>query len=185
MTQQLEREVNQYTAGSFADEPASCLDLDARLAKADCFRVYPEVPGYYTQPRAFADEQQPRIDRLLIPKANLLSAGWTLGAVGIEAKASSKKIGPIIAQALDYSRAVFVLPESHVRVCLSWVFIWPLDTIYGDTASMMANFCIGEAFGNGYTTLKFSSCGKGIFTCGGDGQLVVRMDNRGRKVGSR
>lgn len=120
-----------------------------------------------------------------MPKQRVLEAGWRLGAVGIEAKASGLKIGPVIAQAMDYARAVFTLPTSRIRVQLSWVFIWPLDTVYGDVASLMANHCIGELKGNSYLVLQFRSIGISMLEFGNDGVPVVCNLNRGKKVGSR
>ncbi len=159
-------------------------ELDRRLKLADCFTVYNEVEGYYTQPRYDSELITPRIDRLLLPKANLIAAGWRLGAIGIEGKASKKKVGPVVCQALDYARAIFTCPNSFVRVSPSWVFIWPLETMYCSIACLMAQNCIGEAYGRSYEILRLASCGVSFLTVSDRG-IEVRNPTRGKRVGSR
>jgi hypothetical protein len=105
---------SQYTTGGWADEGLAVADLDRRLDACGLFQVCREVRGQYVQPRYRAEEKQPRIDRLLIPKMRLIQAGWEYGVVGIECKCSGKKLGPIVAQCLDYGRAVFKSTHSHL-----------------------------------------------------------------------
>lgn len=180
----------QYTTGDFATEDESKADFDRRVEESGCFRSYPEVWGYYTQPRIDAlitqADKRPRIDRILVPTKKLYDAGWVHGIIGVECKESGKKIGPVIAQAMDYCRAMFILQPHNLRIGISWVFVWPCDTIYCSTASLMAQHCIGEAHPDTYNILKFASCGVSLMYVERDGRLTVNQKfNRGGRVGSR
>ena len=53
------------------------------------------------QPRPGQVQRTVRIDRVLLPKLKLVTAGWTHGAIGIEAKRSGEKIGQPLAQMAD------------------------------------------------------------------------------------
>ena len=133
------------TAEGFADELASQKYLDEMLAKTGLFRIYPEVVGEYIQPRLLAERKEARIDRLCIPTKKLLDAGWRHGPLGIEAKRSGQKVGPVVAQATDYSRVLWHFqPGFHVAV--EWIFIWPMHKPYGAAESVMVNNRIGYAY---------------------------------------
>lgn len=173
------------TIGDFANEDLAKADFDRRIELSGLFKSYSEVEGYYVQPRVGADEQQPRIDRLLIPTKSLIDDGWTYGIIGVECKQSGRKLGPLISQCLDYSRAVYTLRDSKISVVCSWIFMWPTDSVYGDLASVMDQNRIGCAIwrpGDGLQ-LKTGSCN----------MLIAKPNDRpnvgkvrcGSKVGSR
>lgn len=150
----------QFTTGNWVEEDAAKADLDDRLAKCDLFTVFSEVNGVYVQPRYLAEDKHPRIDRLLIPKPRLVAAGWKYGALGIECKASGRKLGPIVAQCEDYSRAAFRSPTTGLDVMCKWIFIWPLSEFAGDIASVMTSNRIGGACGHARCLLRLkTACG--------------------------
>jgi hypothetical protein len=184
-TQQTDDCDREVTSGSWATETEAARDLDERLNTIGCFRVFKEVRGYYVQPRVGCDDEQPRIDRILIPEKSLVEKGWMLGAVGIECKVSGKKLGPVVSQCMDYSRAVFTLPTNQIRICVSWVFIWSTLSIKGNLASLMAQNCVGEARGGSYELFRLGTAGGHILEVMTDGYISVRNPACGRKVGSR
>lgn len=96
---------DSYTIGNWPTETESAAALDAVLDRVDLWKVYPEVTGTLSQPRPAQAQRSIRIDRVLVPNTRLLQLGWTHGVIGIEIKRSNIKIGPPIAQAMDYSRA--------------------------------------------------------------------------------
>ena len=176
---------NDFTFGDWTEENVALTELDRRIAASQCFKIFPEVWGYYTQPRYGMELEKPRIDRLLIPTEKLLRAGWRLGIIGIEGKASGLKLGPIICQCLDYSRATFELPNQY-RVVPSWIFIWPLGGVQGDTESIMANMGLGACMGDGYSLLRLKCGSVNILNVTADGNIeTCRMPNCGIKAGSR
>jgi hypothetical protein len=77
----------------------------------------------------------------LIPDNAIRQAGWR-GAIGIEAKRSGEKLGPIIAQAADYQRAVWSMPFG-IDIMLRRVFLWPASETFGAIASFMSQNRIG------------------------------------------
>ncbi len=137
---------NLTTCGNFTTEAESVKALDDYLAQINHFNVYREVTGELLHPRYDADKKNPRIDRILVPKPTLERHGWAYGCVGIECKKSGKKLGRPISQALDYSRAVWAINATKVLVFCKYIFIWPLDAVYGSTSSIMAQHNIGCAF---------------------------------------
>ncbi|HUT13281.1 MAG TPA: hypothetical protein VMY42_22530, partial [Thermoguttaceae bacterium] len=129
----------------------------------------------------------PRIDRLLVPRAPLVEAGWTHGIIGVEGKTSGMKAGRAICQTLDYSRAVFTLDERYVfaRVMLEWLFVWPLDDIKGDVASIMVQNRIGHVSINSQGDMVFGTGGTTAIRLGRDGTVFARTMAAGKKAGSR
>lgn len=174
------------TSGVFENEELALSRLDELLNRSDSFRVYHEVPGFYVQPRPLTEEKESRIDRILIPLKKTVDAGWHHGAIGIEAKKSSHKIGPIISQALDYSRCVFELPTNPPGLLLmvSWVFIWPLKDPGCDLASVMAQNRIGYAY-EFDETIYFCSSGLHGLVLQANGEVRAKNLPSGRRRGSR
>lgn len=178
------------TSGEFADEPGAWAAFDAVVERSGAFRVCPEVKGEYVHPRPQTDEKGARIDRVLIPLKKATEAGWEHGAIGVEGKRSGAKIGPLIAQALDYTRVVWRTDERHLPcppgmlLMTEWVFVYPLECPKGDIESVMANNRIGNV------TL---AAGELRFACGvpyglvikADGSILARRLPMGRKRGSR
>ena len=87
-----------FTGGSWPSEVEAAVALDAVLAEIGLFDVHREVHGRVTQPRWCQLEQTIRIDRILVPKPALLDRGWDHGAVGVEVKASGRKVGPALSR---------------------------------------------------------------------------------------
>lgn len=174
-----------YTIGQWPDEASSAAALDASLAEVDLWRVYHEVPGVLAQPRPSQQDRSMRIDRVLLPNQKLLGLGWTHGAVGIECKRSGEKIGPPIAQAMDYSRTVWTLPGLNVRIWLDWVFLWPMDRQTGPMASILAQNRIGCAYSHKWTVLHLKCGESNLIKIDQDGQIDIGDARNGQKAGSR
>ena len=103
----------------YATESLAAAAFDSAIATTDLFTPYAEVPGTLIQPRPGQIDKSVRIDRLLIPKQRLLDMGWTHGIIGVELKRSDIKLGPPIAQAMDYSRSVWIIPSSRFQIMTS------------------------------------------------------------------
>lgn len=186
------------TGGNFGDEPTAWVHFDAQAERNAMFRVHREVWGELIQPRFGCDDPPAesggpvrkgnwlRIDRILVPSRKVLDAGWCGGLIGVEGKRSGAKIGKVISQALDYSRCVFELPDTHFLVMVRWVFLWPLEgEPKGDLGSVMAQNRIGWVRSSTRTPLVFG-CGMthGI-TVNFDGTADVQQLPMGRKKGNR
>lgn len=190
VTMQIFREVCQFTEGNWIDEPASSADLDSRIADCGLFNVYRECRGQYIQPPTHTTRNErgeipsPRIDRILTPKKELLAeVNWTLGVIGIECKASGKKLGPVVSQCLDYSRASFTV--GGFDVMLKWVFIWPLKHFVGDVASVMNQHRIGGAWGDSWDKFALRAADAYCFQIDNNSKIHFKSPVCGGKVGSR
>ena len=173
------------TTGDWRDETASTAALDRVLSELGLWKVYREVSGVLLQPRPYQAAQRGlRIDRLLLPTTRLLDLGWTHGAIGIECKRSGVKIGPPLAQLVDYSRAVWVLPENGIRVWCDWVFLWSMERQHGPLASFLAQNRIGCARSNGWNRLQLK-CGETNLIRITDDDIQIGAGVVGTKVGSR
>lgn len=173
-----------YTTGDWTTEHDSAAAFDAAIG-TDLWKIHREVSGVLTQPRPHQVIQGVRIDRLLIPTDKLLGAGWNQGIIGCEIKRSNVKIGPPIAQAMDYSRAIWTLRPSGIRVWLDWVFIWPMGKQMGTTASVLAQNRIGSASADSWTRIHFKCGENNIIRVGRDGDIAIGACTNGAKVGSR
>lgn len=175
---------NNVTIGPWTSEDASGAALDTVLEQADLWRVYAEVPGTLVQPRPTQIDKTVRIDRVLVPNANLMQLGWTHGVIGIEVKKSDVKIGPPIAQAMDYSRSVWKLPGGF-STWLDWVFIWPM----GKTAEAVESICCQHRIGSAYSTdwdlLYLQSGHVNVINIRRSGEIIIGAAINGRKAGSR
>lgn len=176
--------VNRYTNGEYADEKESARALDDILDEIELFNVYREVKGEYDQPRLLQEEKSPRIDRILSPTPSLVREGWHHGPIGIELKRSGLKIGKVLAQAMDYSRAVWLLSNGF-NIKIKYVFIWPLEKQHGDIASLMAQHRIGSAFHTRYTNLHLMTGEVNILRVDKDGTITIGTVECGRRAGSR
>jgi len=122
----------------------------------------------------------------LIANPRLVGLGWRHGAIGVEIKKSGVKIGGPIAQAMDYSRAVWTLPTAGgIRVWLDWIFIWPMPKQSGPLASVLAQNRIGSASADRWTRLYFKSGEANIIKINNDGPPELGAASNGRSVGSR
>jgi hypothetical protein len=174
-----------YTLGGYQTEKDSCAVLDRTLEQVGLWRVYSEVSGTLLQPRPAQTEVKVRIDRILIPTTKLVELGWNHGAIGIEAKRSQVKIGPPIAQAMDYLRTAWALPGTNVKIVLDWVFVWPVARQLGTVASIMAQQRVGCAYADRWTSLHLKAGEQNIIKIGHDGTVEIGAGSNGRKVGSR
>lgn len=178
-----------YTAGVFADEPAAWTEFDEIIAKSGTFTVYREVHSEYIQPRLETEDKEARIDRILVPTKRLIEAGWRSGgAIGVEGKKSKAKAGPLVVQAIDYSRCAFRI-EGHggllANVLLRWIFVYPVSTSSGDIASIMAQNRIGSCAKNYYGGLNFCCAGTTVIKINIDGTIEAKDTPIGNKRGSR
>ena len=173
------------TDGEFENEQEAVACLHGIVEKfPEVFVLKSEVTGFYTQPRCNTENKTPRIDAVLIPRKRLLDAGWTQGPIGIECKTSGKKIGPVIAQAQDYSRAMFELHPGR-DVSLRWIFIWPLEDAKGDLASIMTQNRIGSCKSTFRNPLEFWVAGTCAIRVDGHGGVSAKHLAMGNKRGSR
>lgn len=177
--------VCQYTSGEWDNEVESAAELDRRISASELFHSYSEVCGYYIQPRFDSELKTPRIDRLLLPSQKLLRLGWKLGPVGIECKKSKMKLGPIVAQAMDYTRAIFTIPTTQNPTYCRWIFIWPLNEFMGDIASVMSQHRIGGAYGHSFTHLNLKTGAGPNALEFSEGHVSLGNVRCGQKTGSR
>lgn len=172
---------NQYTLGELSDEESACKAFDIAIAGDPRFsEVIPECSGRPLVSSPFDIQQGLRIDRVLMPSPALRRAGWLHGAIGVEIKASGKKLGPIVAQCVDYIHAAFeIKPGFHVP--LGFVFVFPARPPMGDIESVMAQNRIG--------TCLAAPLGPIVFHRGSTRIVSIEESERNfiplRKVGSR
>lgn len=179
------------TVGKYQNEPDACADLDRRLTASGIWRVMTEVWGEQVHPRIDTEARSTDatrhkgviIDRMCIPESKIVRAGWTEGAIGIEAKKSGLPLGRRVCQAMDYSRSVFRTPNG-VHVMVKWVFLWPAEWPTGDLASLMANFRIGTVAPYSTNGLVFTVNNTHVIVANVD-QVSVKLPTCGHKVGSR
>ncbi len=174
-----------YTTGDYEDEQASVAALDRLLEKADLWYVYPEVRGMIAQPRPEQEDKSVRIDRVLVPMRRLIELGWRHGTIGVEAKRSGVKIGPVIAQAMDYRRSVWRLGDSGTSIWLDWCFVWPMAKQQGPIASVLSQQRIGSLSSSPYHLLYFQAGETTVLDVGWDGEVKLGDGNNGRRAGSR
>jgi hypothetical protein len=184
------------TSGNYISESESEKALDEALERSQYFAIFREVEGVYIQPRPFTEDEGARIDRLLIPRPQLIKAGWHLGAIGIEIKKSGHKIGKIISQCLDYSRCVWQIPGrgnlSGLCVFAKWVFVFPLNlhegcestANMGDIISIMSQNRIGRIVIY-KDEISFIDASTGVIRISSDKTVIVKQPLSGNKRGSR
>lgn len=127
----------------FRTEQDACKQFDLSIAGDPRFsHTYPECRGIYQHRSPHEEEKSPRIDRVLIPSRELRNAGWLHGPIGVEIKKSETKVGPVIAQCIDYLRSSFEL-QPGLFAPIGIVFIFPCERITGDLESVMMQHRIG------------------------------------------
>lgn len=176
-----------YTAGSYATEAEAAAAFDDAVLACGLWTVYIEVPGTLCQPRPAQSDKSLRIDRVLVPNQRLRDLGWAYGVIGVEIKKSGIGIGPPIAQAMDYSRAVWTLSQlGGTRVWLDWVFIWPMPKQSFTVASILTQNRIGSASSDIWTFLQLKSGEHNLIKVSRDGRIEIgHAIVNGRKAGSR
>lgn len=176
----------QFTTGDWATEAASAAAFDRAILQAGLWTRYAEVRGTLTQPRTGQVDKAVRIDRILTPTTRLLDLGWSHGAIGVEIKRSGEKIGPPIAQAMDYTRAVFTLQDhGSIKIALDWVFVWPMAKQGGTVASILSQQRVGSAHSDDWTVLQLKAGESNVISISHDGEISIGSGANGRKVGSR
>lgn len=135
------------TSGDYKDEDEAKAAFFSAFSSTGCFKIFQEVECWYFGGSVFGDKPTGRIDFLMTPQKPLLDAGWKNGVVGVEVKKSGHKAGPLICQMIDYSKAVYRLPDSAgcSLLCLSSVYSFPSFPCGGTLGSIMANHRIGSA----------------------------------------
>lgn len=166
-------------------ETENATAFDQTIEATGLFTAYPEVPGTLTQPKPGQVVKSVRIDRILVPTQTLLDHGWGHGIIGVEIKRNDAHLGRAVAQAMDYTRAIWTLPGSNFAVATPWVFIYPFDKQHGDIASLMAQNRVGTASANDWAVLRFNSGEANILHLSNTGELRIGAGSSGRKVGSR
>jgi hypothetical protein len=162
-------DASQFTYGQWNDERKdSAPAFDAFIERTGLFKIYSEVRGQILQPRLGQTDQGVRIDRILSPTKKLKDAGWATGFVGVELKRSGEKIGPPLAQLLDYGRAVWTLPGGYDVMC-RFYFLWPVKKQHSTNASIMAQHRVGNVEAKTYRNPEWDRI---CFHCGE--QMVLR-----------
>jgi hypothetical protein len=177
---------HNYTSGGWATEAESVAAFDEVVESLGMFRIYREVEGHYPQPRLGTPRSSARIDRILVPRAELYAAGWTLGPIGVECKRSDEKVGRPFSQLLDYSRATWLLePDKDIWIALKWLFLWPMGSTGGPLASILAQHRLGGVEPTHGSTLTFFSGGQRVAVFKPGEPLHMGAAANGSKVGSR
>ena len=169
-----------------SSEAAQLNLLDEVVARTGLFTSYAEVPGTLIQPRPGVIDKGMRIDRLLVPNQTLIGHGWRHGVIGIEAKPLGAKLGPALAQAMDYTRSAFTLPGGGFQVVPSWVFLWPFQKQHGPIASVMAQNRVGVVTTDlQWTLLQLHAGEASVLRVGTDGSIRIGLNTIGLKAGRR
>ena len=178
---------DSYTTGTYLTEEDSAAALDSILLKCCLWSVYAEVKGVLCQPRQAQADKSVRIDRVLVPSPKLRELGWAHGVIGVEIKKSGVKIGPPIAQAMDYSRAIWTIEQlGGTRVWLDWVFIWPMPKQHETVASILSQNRIGSASSGNWVMLQLKSGEHNLIQIFHDGRIELGPAHvNGQKTGSR
>ena len=172
---------NEFTVGPWETEEKACAAFDAAASGDTRFsRLYREVEGRPLTRSPFDHDHGLRIDRILMPSKALQDAGWLHGAIGVEIKASGTKLGPVVAQAIDYTRCAFeVQPGFFMPV--GFVFIFPVQIPGADLGSVMTQNRVGSCV--------VTPLGQLVFFRGSSRIVSVEERERNfiqlRKVGSR
>lgn len=180
------------TCGSYPTETESLAEFDRIIGASDLFRVYCEVDGHYVAHRPGRPLKAPRIDRILVPLPRLRQAGWTT-VFGVEAKRSGAKLGPLVAQAIDYTWAVYECNSTYLYP--DGIFVWPVrkegidgESIHCAIESVMQQNRIGHCFSERGDTVQFQFGGNHVLRVSCSGKAEHRHEEFariGRKVGSR
>lgn len=168
-----------------AKEAATAVVFDKIISSFDLFKLYSEVRGTLIQPRPGQVDKTMRIDRILVPTPRLQDLGWKHGIIGVELKPRDAKLGPAVAQAMDYSRSAWTLPDNGFVVHLSWVFVYPFRKEHGPLASVLAQHRIGTADTDNWTALGLWSGEANILRANWDNTVRIGIGNSGLKAGRR
>jgi hypothetical protein len=173
--------------GEYPEESDAVADFDRRVSTGNAFsKIYSEVDGFIEYHGIGESQRGARIDRILFPSETLLKAGWTHGPIGVEIKKSNTKIGPVISQALDYSRCLFCIKPTNIFIRLQWIFLFPFGNQGGDVDSIMAQNRVGWCEPtNGRDVIRFGTGSTNCIRISSEGDVFARELKTGLKVGSR
>lgn len=173
-----------YTAGDWETEQQSTQAFDAAITSTGRFTIYREVSGAYQWLRPGQTHRTPRIDRIIMPTAQLVEEGWTLGPIAVECKRSGIKTGPPIAQLLDYSHAAWQI--NHTWFMPQWYLLWPLKTVKSTLQSVLSQQRLGGIYLDGQRRIVLHSQSiMAKFAAGTTPDLRMGNATAGRKTGSR
>ena len=177
---------SEKTIGKFQTEDEACLFFDEVVKDSGLFRIYKEVWGKLIYHRHWKEDKRTlRIDRILIPHKRVVDSGWELGIIGVEIKKSDTKIGPPLAQSIDYLDSVFYITDAQWAIQLSHVFLFPVGELHNNIASVCAQSHLGQCeitrykihFKTGESTLFYYDITRDQITC--------NKNQNGKKIGSR
>lgn len=169
----------------YSTEEQAAAAFDAAVSSTGLFNIHREVRGTLTQPRPGQVDKSVRIDRILIPTQTLVDLGWRHGIIGVEIKRTGVKLGPALAQAMDYTRSTFTLEGGDFLVVPTWVLVWPAENEHGPMASLMAQNRVGVVESNQWATLRLRVGEMTLLHVSRAGEVRVGTQSAGRKVGSR
>lgn len=179
--------------GQWKDEVSAAAEFDRRIAKSGLFRSYAEVRGFYLTHRPNRENKTARIDRILIPTANLVRLGWRR-TIGVEIKRSDEKIGRPLAQAIDYTYCNWNLADNENQprrddvpdmwIMVENVFLWPFPQQSRAVESVMLQNGVGVIHESPRSPLIFQ-LERQVIRIDADGVVSVQAPNSGTKVGSR
>lgn len=169
----------------YPTEELAAAAFDAAVNSTNLFHIHREVRGTLTQPRPGQVDKSVRIDRILIPAQNLIDLGWRHGIIGVEIKRTGVKLGPALAQAMDYTRSTFTLEGGDFLVVPTWVLVWPAESEHGPMASLMAQNRVGIVESNQWATLRLRIGEMTLLHVSGDGTIRIGNQSSGTKAGSR
>lgn len=190
--QSIDEALSEYTStecvtiGEYRTEDDAKEAFVDAIRSTNCFNVYPEVDCWYFGGSVFGDKPTGRIDYVLTPRKSLIDKGWVMGCIGVEVKKSGHKAGPIICQMIDYSKAIFRLPDSSGAslVCMTSVCCFPGFKKSGSIASIMANNRLGiVALSSHSCSLKVDATN--LFSADDRYGIRFKTINCGYKNGSR
>lgn len=174
------------TCGDYQTEKESAAAFDEAIAtcpRGTWSAVHREVSGYYIAFRPGREQKTARIDRLLVPGPILVERGWPR-VIGVELKRSGEKLGPVIAQAIDYTWAIYSKGINYLYP--EWVFIWPCERQKHSLESIMAQNRIGNVCQSKYSLLSFQIGAGNAITISRDGEVTARdINSTGKGTGSR
>jgi hypothetical protein len=183
--------IPRVTCGDYKSEQDAVKAFDAAVEKSGCFSILREVAGKFLETQADQIvKDSPRIDRVLVPTPQAIEQGWDRGCIGIEVKRSGMKLGPPVAQLLDYMLCLWPIPGA-TGVKLSYGFLFPLGKVGHALGSIMAQKRIGGCWFRGEPSSPWYEL---AFYCGEQsrfiiypnrGEIEIKNQSFGRKTGSR
>jgi len=171
------------TTGSYETEELAKSELMRHISD-EHWSVEQEVVGQVVHPKQDCRATSVRIDYILWPKEPLISAGWSVGPIGVEVKRSGVKLGPVISQALDYMRCQYSC-AGGLAVRPKFCVIFPLDRVQEAVQSVMSSERIGHAHVGMDGKLRIYLNGQCAYMEGPFGVFLRSALRSGKKFGSR